>query len=126
MSFREMDTLQTKDIFEMEANQYSIIIQEYRMDNGIFTSQNFTDKLQNAGLLLTLSRVGAQHQNVAAEHAIQTVHNLARAIILHMAIYWPDEYNVKLWPFVLNYATWLYNPIPRKDNDLSPIKFSVE
>ena len=41
---------------------------------------------------------------------------------MHVAIHWPDEYNVKLWPFALNYATWLHNHIPRKDNHLSPLE----
>ena len=66
--------------------------------------------------------VGAQHQNANVERAIQTIHNSAQAMMMHVAIHWPDEYNVKLWPFALNYATWLHNHIPRKNNHLSPLE----
>jgi hypothetical protein len=68
-----------------------------------------------------ISATGAHHQNAIAERAIQTITTSARAMLLHLKVHWPDEYDTKLWPFALQYAAWLYNYTP-KSNNLAPIE----
>jgi hypothetical protein len=40
-----------------------------------------------------MSATGAHHQNAIAERAIQTVTTSAQAMLLHLKVHWPDEYD---------------------------------
>jgi len=66
--------------------------------------------------------VGAHHQNGPAKRAIKTIQDMTRAMMLHVSIHWPDEYDVRLWPYALDYAVWLYNHTPRMDSGLAPME----
>jgi hypothetical protein len=68
------------------------------------------------------SGTGAHHQNGVAERAIQTVTSWARAMLLHAVLHWPDQADLSLWPFALEYAVYLWNNIPRKDSLLVPLE----
>jgi hypothetical protein len=71
-----------------------------------------------------LSGVGGQHQNRRAERTICTVFSLARALLIHSALYWPEAHDLELWPFAVDYAVWILNNLPSHDG-LSPLeKFS--
>jgi hypothetical protein len=37
---------------------------------------------------------------------------LHHAMLHHAMLHWPDETETNLWPYELDYATWLYNHIP--------------
>jgi hypothetical protein len=41
---------------------------------------------------------------------------------LQMYIHWPDEFQVHLWPFALNYACWLHNHTPDHSHGWSPLE----
>ena len=116
------DTKTSKHQFEFDAAQCGVNIQTYHTDNGIFTSSGVRRDLQASDQHLRLSGVGAHFQNSLAERAIQTVHNSARAMMLHLSIHWPDQYDPNLWPFALDYAVWLYNHIPGRDSHVAPIE----
>ena len=90
-SLATVDTLRSKRTFEQEAAQCGIQVQKYHADNGTFTSKAFEDHLQDVNQGMDLCGVGAHHQNAIAERGIQTVHNSARAMMLHLAIHWPDQ-----------------------------------
>jgi hypothetical protein len=115
------DTLASKRAFEAEAAQCGVDIKNFHCDNGIFTSKTWTEALRSNQQSQSLSGVGAHHQNAHAERAIGIVTTSARAMLLHLQIHWPDEFDTKLWPFALSYAAWLYNHIP-KSNGLAPIE----
>jgi hypothetical protein len=121
VSLGASDTLESKRLFEAEASQCGVSVDSFHADNGIFKAQAWTAQLQEQSQGQSLSGVGAHHQNALAERAIQTVHNSARAMLLHVQIHWPDEYDTRLWPFALDYAAWLYNHTP-KDNGIAPIE----
>jgi len=42
--------------------------------------------------------------------------------MLHLSVHWPDEYDVRLWPFAMDYAVWLYNHTPQHDGGLAPME----
>eukprot|EP00977_Amphora_coffeiformis_P026173 scaffold24499_cov107-Amphora_coffeaeformis.AAC.1 len=50
---------------------------------------------------------------------------MARAMLLHLRLHWPDEFLPDLWPFALDYAVYIYNHVPRKGKAgaPSPIEF---
>ena len=96
------------------------------MDNGIFKSKAFVEALEDNYQMITKSGVGAHHQNGVAEQAIGTVQAMARAMLLHVHLHWPDEFNPSLWSFALDYAVEIYNNLPTKvKNGLCPNKAFV-
>ena len=115
------ETLKSKRKFELEALQCGVQIQQYRADNGIFTKHTFAEALANDDQILTLSGVGAHHQNGVAERAIGTVQAMARAMLIHVRLKWPHQFNPQMWPFALDYAVYIYNHLPIHEREgLSP------
>jgi hypothetical protein len=41
-------------------------------------------------------------------------------MLLHVCIHWPDNTNVELWPFALEYAIWIWNNMPNQETLLLP------
>ena len=39
---------------------------------------------------------------------------MARTLLLHLRLHWPDEFHPNLWPFALDYAVYIYNHMPTK------------
>ena len=123
VTFTAEETIKSKHRFEADVAQCGVTVQKYRTDNGRdFTSYKWEQELEQNKQTPTFSGVGAQHQNALAERSIQTVCNMARTMLLHLQIHWPDEYDTKLWGFALDYAVWLWNHTPCKDNGLAPIE----
>jgi hypothetical protein len=116
------ETIKSKRAFEIQALGCGNTVDKFRTDNGIFTSKLWTDSLLSANQSQSLSGVGAHHQNGVAERAIQTVTLMARSMLLHMAIRWPDQFSEDLWPMALQYAAFLHNHIPKRSQGLAPIE----
>ena len=81
-------------------------------DNGIFSSEGFEHEVEEHLQRITFSGVGAQHQNAAAERAIGVAQNVARAMLPHPRVCWPDEFDPSPWPFALSYAVWIHDRLP--------------
>ena len=64
--------------------------------------------------------VGAHHHNGCAERSIQTIMSIARTIMLHAAIHWPDTADPTLWPMAVDHAVYLYNHMPDPNTGVSP------
>ena len=47
--------------------------------------------------------------------------SMARTMMLHSAVHWPDMAESQLWPMACRHAVFLYNHIPRTDNGLAPV-----
>ena len=92
-----------------------IIVKKHCADNGIFSSEVFEHKVEEHLQHITFSGVGAQHQNAVAERAIGVAQNMARTMLLHLRVHWPDEFDPSLWPFALSYTVWIYNRLPHLD-----------
>ena len=74
---------------------------------------------------MSLSAVGAHFQNGAAEANIGKVQRMARAMMLHLRIHWPDEFSADLWPFAFDYAVYIYNHFPPKGKSGAPAPMEV-
>ena len=57
--------------FERECDSVGIKVQGYNTDNGVYTAKETTSKLMPNSQTLSLSGVGAHHQNGPAENAIK-------------------------------------------------------
>ena len=84
-----------------------IEVKKYHGDNGIYKSKLFKDDLERRHQTMTYSGVGAHGQNGVAERAIQTVFNSTRTMMLHQVLMWPAHFDMRLWPFSLEYAAYL-------------------
>jgi hypothetical protein len=71
---------------------------------------------------MSLSGVGAHHQNGVAERAIQTVMWKALTMMIHLQLFWPDHFAVNLWSFAVTYATWIHNHTPADDLGFAPME----
>ena len=116
-----VDTLRaTQDVLR-EAMECGVEVKKFRTDNGILTSQAFRQQLEANGQYLERSAPGAHHQNGAAERNIGVVQAMARAMLYHLKIMWPDEFEANLWPMALDYAVFIFNHTPR-NGKLSPME----
>ena len=115
------ETLGSKHRFEQFCDAFGVKIKEYVGDNNPFHSKEWKTDCANQFQKVTLSGVGAHHQN-KAERKIQTVMNMSRAMLLHFAIHWPQQADTKLWPFAVDHAVYLCNRIPDQKNKLSPLE----
>ena len=122
VSLKIGETLQTKRAFERFAAECGVTVKSYRADNAPFAAKEFTADLDAKGQTIDYSGTGAHHQNGVAERAIQTVTRWARAMLLHAVIHWPDQADLELWPFALEYAVYLWNNMPNRESLLAPIE----
>jgi len=122
VSLGATDTLLSKNLFEHEVMHCGRSVEHYHTDNGIFTKSQFQDALLSANQGHMMSGIGMHHQNGLAEQAIKTVQDMTCMMMLHLSVHWPDEYNVCLWPFAMDYAVWLYNHTPRCNSGLAPME----
>jgi hypothetical protein len=103
-SLRATDTIIGKRYFERMAFDAGIRIKRYHTDNGIFVSEEFRNELELKEQVLDLSGVGAHFQNGKSEHHIHTICALARAMMIHSALHWPDSHNLDQWPMGMDHA----------------------
>ncbi len=89
-------------------------------DGSIYTSKSFWLDLQNHNPRLHLLGIGAKHQNGVAENGVNTVSNLALAMLIHAVLRWHASHNLILWPLCLKHAIYIWNRIPSKIDGLSP------
>ena len=98
-------------------------IKGYHTDNGIFNSSEFIEELLKKQQKIRFSGARASHQNGAAERAIKTVVTMARTMLMHAALIFPEyTLSTDIWPMTIYYAVWVYNWIPDMRSGLSAIK----
>jgi hypothetical protein len=121
-SLRAGETIVSKRAFETLAKSNGVEIQSYFGDNVPFNSAEFQQDLVSKGQAIVLSGVGAHHQNGVAERAIRTVTSFARAAMMHMVTHWPEQANLMLWPFAMEYSVFVWNHLPNRISRLAPIE----
>ena len=122
VSLNAMETIEAKMAFERQAFTTGIQVKAYHTDNGIYTSKDFTAELYKSGQSITHSGVGGHHHNGVAENAIKIVTRMARTMMIHCALRWPEVAEKELWPLALSYAVHIYNHTPRQETMLCPIE----
>ena len=115
------ETLTSKEAFEAHCRDVGIVVAEYLSDNGsAFTSAAYRAHLQTFSQISRFAGVGAHHHNGIAERSIQTVMSIARTMLLHAAIHWPDVSDAALWPLAVDHAVRLHNLMPNPSTGISP------
>ena len=122
VSLGESDTVRSKELHELWAAEHGVSVKSYRGDNGVYKSQLFKEDLEQRHQKMSYSGVGAHGQNGVAERAIQTVVTSARTMMLHQALLWPEHFDMRLWPFALDQAAYLYNHLPNKFSPVAPLE----
>ena len=116
-------TLDAKKQFESMCTSHGVIPQTYLSDNGTsFVNEQFEAHLAQFHQTINHAGVGAHHANGVAERGISTVMSIARAMLHHAAIHWPDVADVQLWPLAVLHAVYVLNRIPKDDTGRSPIE----
>ena len=104
------ETLEAKDAFERWSRDQGVILSEFISDSGsAFTSKEFSAHLSDYRQIIHFAGTSAHHSNGIAERAIRTIMSIARTMMLHAAIHWPDMADASLWPLAVEYAVYLYN-----------------
>ena len=116
VNFTAGEALRAKREFEAEMASMGVTVLNFHTDNGVFTAAEFQDELAKNKQGLTLSGVGAHHQNAVAERNIGTVTSLARTMMLHAKLRWPKAVSTKLWPMAMKQAEFIVNHVPDLNN----------
>ena len=116
VNFTAGEAIRAKRSYEREMSSMGVTVLHYHTDNGVFTAAEFQDELANKEQGLSLSGVGAHHQNAVAERSIGILFSLSRTMMLHAKLRWPKAVEPKLWPMVLKHAEYLVNHIPSNNN----------
>ena len=120
-SLSSHETLAAKLEYEKHCRDAGVIPQKYMSDNGkAFTAREFSEHLSKFHQISKLAGVGAHHHNAQAERAIRTIMSIARTMMIHSGIYWPDMADATLWPMAVKHACFLYNHVPSHTTGLSP------
>ncbi len=119
ISLTAMETIESKLKFEREAFVAGHTIKAYHTDNGVYTAKQFTAELYQKGQGITHSGVGGHHHNGKTENSIKIVVYMARTMMIHATLRWPEVSDKELWPMALSYAVYLYNHTPKQDTNFS-------
>jgi hypothetical protein len=123
VSLNSHETMMAKSKFENQLREVGVIVQTYRSDNGAaFSSREYTEHLSAFKQVTSFAGVGAHHHNGVAERAIQTIMAMARTMMLHSAVHWPNVADASLWPEAVDYATYIYNSMPNRRTGLAPVE----
>jgi len=122
ISFNAAETLKSKHRFERHCNEMGATILNYQTDNGVFGAAAFVNEINRHGQQVRFAGVGAHHQNAVAERNIGTVMRLARTMMLHAAIRWPEVADASLWPMAVDYAVFIFNHVPNASTGVAPVE----
>ena len=121
VSLSTHETLRAKMAFEHQCRDVGVVVQKYMSDNGTaFTSKDFSEHLSEFQQVSKLAGVGAHHHNAQAERAIRTIMSIARTMMIHAGIHWPEVAKASLWPMAVDQACYLFNHVPDPSTGLSP------
>ena len=122
VSLKSGDTIRGKRAYERELRDYGVEVKHYLGDNGVYRSREYQAELQKENQTMNMCGVGAHHQNGTAERTIRTISEAARSTMIHAAIHWPEETNIDLWPFAIDYVVFIWNKMPNMKTNLAPIE----
>lgn len=121
LGFSSTESIRAKQSFEAMCLQHGVVVEDYLADNGVFKSKDFVKHLFEHNQRVNYCGVNAHHQNGVAERNIQTVSEMARALLLHASAHWSQGIEPSLWPMAVDYAVYLFNHLPN-DKGFSPIE----
>ena len=119
LGFSAIETIWAKQNFEKYAFNNGVIPLTYLTDSGAFKANKFVQHICEHNQKIQYCGTNAHHQNGVAERAIRTISNMARAMLLHASAHWKHGIDASMWPMAVQYATYTYNILPRR-NGVSP------
>jgi hypothetical protein len=114
VGFSAGEIIRGKQSFEKVCMDNGVVVQDYLTDSGTFKGKKFVAHINETQQMMHFCGTNAHHQNGVAERAIQTISNMARAMILHASMHWKDGIDAFLWPLTVNHAIHIYNNTPDK------------
>ncbi|KAI2509164.1 hypothetical protein MHU86_5283 [Fragilaria crotonensis] len=112
LGFSAVESVRAKQAYEQMALHYGVVVESYLTDSGAFKANAFVQHIREHEQRIRYCGANAHHKNGVAERAVQSVSNMARALILHASAHWKDGIDSSLWPMAVTYATYLYNHLP--------------
>ena len=91
---------------------HGVVIESYLTDSGTFKAAAFVQHIRDHSQRIRYCGANAHHKNGVAERAVQSVSNIARALLLHASAHWKNGIDSSLWPMTISYATYQYNHLP--------------
>ena len=119
------ETVRSKHQFEAFAASFSVTVKSYLADNHPFDKSEWTTDCANQQQTCLFSGVGAHHQN-PSERYQQTIFNMARTMMMHFAMHWPEDAETNLWPFAVDHAVYIWNHLPNMQSAVAPIDTFTE
>ena len=86
VSLGAYETIESKLMFERDAQTSGVTVKAYCTDNGVYTSKEFMKELDASGQGIKHSGVGGHHHNGVAENGIKNVVRIARTLMIHAAL----------------------------------------
>jgi hypothetical protein len=118
------ETVTGKNCFEqLLYDQCVCEVKHYHDDNGIFSAMEFWHDYKEKQQSQSFSGVSAQHQNVCAERAIQTIMYMVRPFMVHASLHWTKRGSddLSLWSFAVKHLVWVYTSVPSVRSGLTPL-----
>ena len=112
LGFSAVETVRAKKAYEQLALHHGVVVESYLTDSGAFKANMFVEHIHAHKQRLRFCGANTHHKNGVAERAVQSVSNMARALILQASAHWKDGIDSTLWPMAVTYATHLYNHLP--------------
>jgi hypothetical protein len=95
------ETIEGKNAYKTYARKHGVTIKNYLADNGIFKANLWVDDCKKKGQGLTFAGVNAHHRNVVAERRIHELQDMARTMLIHANLRWPESVTTNLWPYAI-------------------------
>jgi hypothetical protein len=87
VGFSAVETIRAKQGFKRLSMDNGFVVQYYLIDSGAFKATSFVAHINETHQKLSFCGTNAHHQNGVAERSIQTISNMAQAMILHSSIH---------------------------------------
>ena len=117
------ETLESKRLAELAFEFMGVRVKEYVTDQGsAFTSEAYRKVLEDFHQIVRFAGTSGHHHNAVAERSIRTITSIARTMMIHSAIHWPDMEDQSLWPYAVDYATFLFNHLPHPLTGKAPVE----
>ncbi len=112
LGFSAVKKVCAKLAFEQMALHHGVVVEAYFTDSGAFKAKASVSYIWEHSQRLRFCGANTHHKNGIAKRAVQSVSNIARALILHASAHWKNGIDLSLWPMAVTYATHLYNNLP--------------
>ena len=95
-------------------------VESYSTDNGIYTSKKFARDLHDKVQGIRHSGVGGHHNNGVEDNTTKNVVRIAKNMMIHAALRWPDASEKSLWPMDMAHTVHLHNHTPHFSSGIYP------